>query len=98
MAPPFLNAEFDIVYGEGISREGCVLDVGADLGVVTKSGSWFSYGDMRLGQGRENAKQFLKQNPELFDEIEHKVREKAALPGYKGHSSLDDEKEVLDDE
>ncbi|HHY18352.1 MAG TPA: hypothetical protein GX522_00460 [Firmicutes bacterium] len=91
VAPPFLTAEFDIVYGEGISQEGCILDVGTDLEIVTKSGSWFSYGDIRLGQGRENAKEFLRQNPEICNEIEDKVRKKAALPGYKGRMEPDEE-------
>ena len=73
-AAPFKQAEFDINYGEGISREGEIIDLGVELRLVDKSGSWFSYGDMRLGQGRENAKQFLKDNPELSREIEGKVR------------------------
>ena len=98
VAPPFLVAEFDIVYGTGISREGCILDVGTDLGIVAKSGSWFSYGDIRLGQGREKAKDFLRQNPELCNELEAKVREKAALPGYKGHMESDEETPKVDDE
>lgn len=74
VAPPFKEAEFDIMYGEGISREGDVLDMAADLEIVNKSGAWYSYGDLRLGQGRENAKEFLRQNPELTNELEHKVR------------------------
>ncbi len=74
VAPPFKEAEFDIMYGEGISRHGDILDLGAQLEIVTKSGAWYSYGDLRLGQGRENAKDFLKENPELTDELEHKVR------------------------
>lgn len=74
VAPPFKEAEFDIMYGEGISREGDVLDIAADLDIVNKSGAWYSYGDMRLGQGRENAKEFLRQNKELMAEIERKVR------------------------
>ncbi len=90
-------AEFDIVYGLGISKEGCILDVAADLGIVNKSGSWFSYGDMRLGQGRENAKEFLRQNVDLCNEIEVKVREKAALPGYKSHSETEEENSSIDE-
>lgn len=74
VAPPFKEAEFDIVYGVGISRHGDILDLGAASDIITKSGSWYSYGDLRLGQGRENAKDFLRDNPELADEIEHKVR------------------------
>ena len=68
------------MYGEGISREGDILDVGADMDIVSKSGAWYSYGDIRLGQGRENSKQFLKENPDLAREIENKIREKAGLP------------------
>ncbi|NLV92680.1 MAG: recombinase RecA [Firmicutes bacterium] len=80
VAPPFKEAQFDIMYGEGISREGDILDVGADMDIVSKSGAWYSYGDIRLGQGRENSKQFLKENPDLAREIENKIREKAGLP------------------
>jgi recombination protein RecA len=74
VAPPFKEAEFDIIYGLGISRHGDILDLAADLDIINKSGSWYSYGDLRLGQGRENAKDFLRDHPELTDEIEHKVR------------------------
>ncbi len=74
VAPPFKEAEFDIIYGEGISREGDILDLAADLDIINKSGSWYSYGDTRLGQGRENAKEYLRQNPEFTDDIELKVR------------------------
>ncbi|NMA99923.1 MAG: recombinase RecA [Firmicutes bacterium] len=74
VAPPFKEAEFDIMYGEGISRHGDVLDLAADLDIVNKSGAWYSYGDLRLGQGRENAKAFLREHPDLTDEIELKVR------------------------
>ncbi len=79
VAPPFKKAEFDIMYGVGISREGNVLDMGVEEDIVNKSGAWFSYGDTRLGQGRENSKQFLKDNPSLLLEIENKVREKNGL-------------------
>lgn len=77
VAAPFRTAEFDIMYDEGISKSGEILDLGASLDVVTKRGAFYSYGDVRLGQGRENAKEFLKQNPELSDEIETAVREQA---------------------
>ena len=73
MAPPFKQAEFDILYGQGISREGSLLDLGVDNGVVRKSGAWFTYGEDQLGQGKENARTFLKDNPELADEIENKI-------------------------
>ncbi len=74
LAPPFKEAEFDIVYGEGISKEGEILDLAVDHGIIEKSGSWFSYGKERLGQGRQNAKQFLRDNPEIAAEVEEKVR------------------------
>lgn len=80
VAPPFKNAEFDIMYGEGISKVGSVLDCGVNEGIVQKSGAWFSYGSMRLGQGRENAKQTLKENSDLCLEIETKIKEKYNLP------------------
>ena len=74
VAPPFKTAEFDIVYGEGISKEGSLLDIAVDKKVIQKAGAWFSYGDMRIAQGRDNARTFLKENPELCAEIEAKVR------------------------
>ncbi|MBI6874980.1 recombinase RecA [Clostridium aciditolerans] len=80
VAPPFKQAEFDIMYNQGISRPGNVLDVGVREELVQKSGAWFSYKETRLGQGRENAKQFLKENPEILLEIENKIREKYELP------------------
>ncbi|MDU5111518.1 MAG: recombinase RecA [Clostridium sp.] len=80
VAPPFKQAEFDIMYNEGISRTGNIVDVGVKENIVQKSGAWFSYGDIRLGQGRENAKQYLKENPEVALEIENKIREKYELP------------------
>ncbi len=75
LAPPFKVAEFDILYGEGVSKEGSLLDVAVDQGIVNKSGSWFAFGETRLGQGREAAREFLKQNVEIAKEIEGKVRE-----------------------
>ena len=77
VSPPFKEAEFDIMYGTGISKEGEILDLGAKLEIVDKSGSWFNYGDVRLGQGRDNAKEFLKANPEVAAEIEAQVRANA---------------------
>ena len=77
VAPPFREAEFDIMYGEGISKVGEILDLGVKLGAVQKSGAWFNYGEMRLGQGRDNAKAYLKEHPEIADEIEKIVRENA---------------------
>jgi recombination protein RecA len=80
VAPPFRSAEFDILFGEGISREGDILDLGIEHKVVDKSGSWFSYGEIRLGQGRENARVFLRDNPDLTAEIEGKIREVLGMP------------------
>lgn len=80
VAAPFKQAEFDIMYGEGISKVGDVLDVAANLDIVEKAGAWYSYNDHRLGQGRENGKQFLKENPDIALEIENKIREYYELP------------------
>jgi len=88
VAPPFRDCEFDIMYGEGISREGDVLDLGAAQRVVEKSGAWFSYKGDRLGQGRENAKQSLKENPELLKKIENEVKAKLGLPVKAAASEL----------
>ena len=74
IAPPFKEAEFDIMFGKGISKEGDVLDLAASVGIVQKSGAWFAYGGDKIGQGRENAKAYLREHPEIMDEIEHKVR------------------------
>ena len=73
VAPPFKVAEFDIMYGEGISKTGSILDIAVDMGIVNKAGAWFSYGDVRLGQGRDNSKIFFKENPEIMQEIEQKI-------------------------
>ena len=77
VAPPFKQAEFDILYGVGISKEGCILDRAVDLGIINKSGTWFSYNADRIGQGRENARQYLKNNPEICDAIAQKIRQEA---------------------
>ena len=74
VAPPFKTAEFDIIYGEGISHEGSVLDMAVNHKIINKTGAWYSYGDMRMAQGRDNARLFLKDNQELCNEIEHKLR------------------------
>lgn len=91
IAPPFKQAEFDIMYGEGISREGNVLDLGSDMDVIKKSGTWYSYNENRLGQGRENAKQFLKEHPNITQEIENKIR---IAFGVTVETEEDDVKEV----
>ncbi|MGE5654750.1 MAG: recombinase RecA [Bacillota bacterium] len=83
VAPPFRQADFDIMYGEGISREGSVLDMACDLDIINKSGAWFSYNNERLGQGRENVKQFLRDHPDLLDAVELKVREAFSLGAAK---------------
>ncbi len=101
MAPPFKLCEFDIMYGEGISREGDILDLAVDLDIVNKSGSWYSYNEDRLGQGRENAKKYFKENPHISREIENKVRahyDVAELPVVKPPKEEPVEEEIkLDD-
>ena len=87
VAPPFRTAEFDIMFEHGISKEGNLLDIGTELGLINKAGAFFSYGDTRLGQGRESAKQYLKENPELAQEIEEKIRASA----NDSHSTLPEE-------
>jgi recombination protein RecA len=79
IAPPFKIAEFDIIYGKGISNEGCILDLGVETDIINKAGAWYSYNELRLGQGRENSKEFLEGNAELTKEIELKIREKFGL-------------------
>jgi recombination protein RecA len=74
LAPPFRSAEFDVIYGQGISKEGSLLDVGVDVGLIKKSGAWFTYDGDQLGQGRENSRNFLRDNPELAREIEEKIK------------------------
>jgi recombination protein RecA len=97
LAPPFKMVEFDIVYGEGISKTGELLDLGIKAGIVDKSGSWFSYGSQRIGQGRENAKTYLKENPDVADEIEAKIRQNAGLVSdamLAGPGGLDEDGEI----
>jgi recombination protein RecA len=103
VAPPFKEAEFDIIYGQGISREGIIVDLGTNLDVIIKSGSWFSYGENRLGQGRENAKKTILENPQLADEIENKIREllmagKVTLPSKINDTQDDIIDEMVDEE
>lgn len=95
VAPPFKQAEFDIMYGLGISREGSLVDIGAAMDIISKSGAWYSYGEHRLGQGRENVKEFLKENPVIAQDIEKKIRESLTdgrLPANvdEGASALED--------
>ncbi len=97
VAAPFREAEFDIMYGEGISQEGCVLDMGVDLDIIERAGSWYSYGDVRLGQGRENSKQFLEENPEIMEEIENKIKIEKGLIDSESDSENSNEDESEDE-
>ncbi len=83
VAPPFKQVEFDIMYGEGVSKTGELIDLGVKAGIVEKSGSWFSYNSQRIGQGRENVKKFLKENPDMADEIEAAIRQNAGIIAEK---------------
>jgi recombination protein RecA len=83
LAPPFKQVEFDIMYGQGISKTGELIDLGVKAGIVEKSGAWFSYDSKRLGQGRENAKLFLKDNPDIADQVEKAIRENSGLIAEK---------------
>src|SRR5690606_41027646 len=100
IAPPFKEAHFDILYGEGTSREGEILDLGADNKVIEKAGAWYSYNGERIGQGKDNARNYLKERPELAHEIENKVRAALgvpALPPFKAEEpSAKKAKEVKD--
>jgi recombination protein RecA len=96
VAPPFRQAEFDIMYGKGISREGSLLDIGVDLGIVNKSGAWYTYDGEQLGQGKENSKNFLSENPELMFEIDNKIR--VQVGGQLQDGELPPEAELEDDE
>jgi recombination protein RecA len=93
LAPPFKQAEFDIMYGEGISREGSLIDVGVDTGFIRKSGAWYTYEGDQLGQGKENARQFLKDNPDLADELETKIKAHLGV----GVQAVEEEAAVADD-
>jgi recombination protein RecA len=90
VAPPFKMAEFDVVYGSGISREGLLIDLGVDARVVEKSGAWYSYGDTRLGQGRENAKQFLRDNPDIAEEVESQLKVAMGIVKSAGGAESED--------
>ncbi|HIU63874.1 MAG TPA: recombinase RecA [Candidatus Avacidaminococcus intestinavium] len=92
IAPPFKQAEFDIMYGEGISAEGCVIDLGVEYGFINKSGAWYSYGDERLGQGKENVKEYLRNNPHIFKEVDEKIRATAIAKPNAEESSAESAK------
>ncbi len=98
VAPPFKEAEFDIIYGEGISKEGNVLDVGVNLDIVNKSVAWFSYNGQKIGQGRENAKNFLRENPEILKEIEEKIRDNYNQAFLKSMDVHVEDDEAISDE
>ncbi len=97
-APPFKEAEFDIMFGKGISKEGDILDLAADCGIIVKSGAWYAYNGDKIGQGRENAKTYLRENPLVCEEVEAKVREKFQLDGTAEETDAEGEPEVLEDE
>ena len=94
IAPPFEDAEFDILYGKGISKEGDILDLGVDLGIVEKSGAWYSFGEERIGQGRENVKRFLSENQDIRDQIASIVMEKTGLKALKEEAPNEEDKEA----
>ncbi len=96
VAPPFKQAEFDIMYGKGISREGSLVDIGVDLGLVKKSGAWYTYDGEQLGQGRENAKTFLAENPEIMVEISERIRTQVGIGVVADDEAIDDEDIDLD--
>jgi recombination protein RecA len=99
VAPPFREAEFDIMYNEGISKSGDLIDIGTQLGMIVKRGAFFSFQDTRIGQGRENAKQFLKEHPEIIEQLEAAIREKAMAGSVAvDPSSSPEEEEATDAE
>lgn len=98
VAPPFKEAEFDIMFGKGISKEGDILDLAADCGIIVKSGAWYAYNGDKIGQGRENAKTYLRENPLVCEEVEAKVREKFQLDGTAEETDAEGEPGVLEDE
>lgn len=98
VAPPFKEAEFDIMFGKGISKEGDILDLAADCGIIVKSGAWYAYNGDKIGQGRENAKTYLRENPLVCEEVEAKVRERFQLDGTAEETDAEGEPEVLEDE
>ena len=103
VAPPFREAEFDLIYGQGISQEGCVLDLAVSMDIIEKSGAWFAYNKQKIGQGRENAKQYLREHPDIMTEIEKKVKDNYNLAFEKSLGEIEEndpeqENEPLDDE
>ena len=98
VAPPFREAEFDIMYGKGISKEGNIVDLGVNLDIIEKSGSWFSYDGTRIGQGRENVKRYLIENPEIMKEIENKIRDNFSQAFEKSLADDEPKKDKKDKE
>ena len=96
-APPFRQAEFDIMYGKGISREGSLIDIGVDMDIVSKSGAWYTYEGEQLGQGKENAKTFLSENPEIMMDIENRIWAEAKPPEEEELDLTDEEGEEFSD-
>ncbi|MGE5559334.1 MAG: recombinase RecA [Bacillota bacterium] len=94
VAPPFKEAEFDVIYGSGISKEGCILDMGAEMNLVNKSGAWYSYGETRIGQGRDNAVDFLKKNPDMLREIEKKIHAGLGMDKKRQDAKAEKKKEA----
>jgi recombination protein RecA len=100
VAPPFREAEFDIIYGQGISKTGCIIDIAENLGIVDKSGAWYSYNGEKIGQGRENTKKYLDENPEICEAIEKKVRDNfdEAFEQSLGEEEDDEEQDIMPDD
>jgi recombination protein RecA len=97
LAPPFRQAEFDMLFGEGVSREGSLIDLGVEHGLVRKAGAWYTYEGDQLGQGKENARKFLKDNPDLAEELEKKIKEKVGIGPRVDAPAEDAEEEVEED-
>jgi recombination protein RecA len=96
MAPPFRQAMFEILYGEGISREGELIELGVEHKIVEKSGAWYSYGDDRIGQGKDNVRQFLKDNPDMANDIERQLREKLMPKSKAGADAIEEAAEEVE--
>jgi recombination protein RecA len=95
VAPPFKQAEFDLIYGEGVSRLGSIIDIGTEIGILSKLGTWYSYGDQRLGQGRENVREYLKGHPDMSQQIENQIRQQLLIGSVKAQAAVDDSSEPV---